>query len=70
MQELTLPFDQQQNDQQQNDAFGDELSKEMHPHLHELAREMLRSNYSFQTEFTFGLGVILDALEARLHHTG
>ncbi len=37
-----------------------------HPHLAELARHARRSKYSFDTEFEFGLSLILDALERTL----
>lgn len=68
LQEVNLPFDDSVDSEQLAalvDTILPDLTLEKYPHFLELTTEhVLQPGYSYAGEFTFGLGVILDGLEA------
>ena len=65
MQELNLPFDDSDALEEVVGAIMPQLSPAEYPHLVELTVEhVLKPGYTYGAEFDYGLGLILDALEA------
>jgi AcrR family transcriptional regulator len=65
MQELNLPFDDADDLKEVVGAIMPQLSSVDFPHLVELTVEhVLKPGYAYGAEFDYGLGLILDALEA------
>ena len=65
LQEVNLPFDDSSELEEVVGEILPDLSAESHPHLLELTREyVLLPGYSYGNEFPFGLGLVLDGLEA------
>ncbi|MCY7302035.1 MAG: TetR/AcrR family transcriptional regulator [Thermoleophilia bacterium] len=65
MQELNLPFDDSDALEEVVNAIMPQLSPAEYPHLVELTVEhVLKPGYTYGAEFDYGLGLILDALEA------
>jgi hypothetical protein len=65
LQEVNLPFDDTDDLEEVVDAMMMPFSAEDYPHLVELTREyILQPGYSYANEFEYGLGTILDSLEA------
>jgi hypothetical protein len=65
LQEVNLPFDDTDDMAEMVGEIMPDLSAEAYPHLVELTTEhVLRPGYSYGDEFEFGLGLILDGLEA------
>ena len=68
LQEVNLPFDDQDDMGEMVDAILPNLSTDDYPHLFELTTErVLQPGYSYGNEFDYGLGLILDGLEAAVH---
>lgn len=64
LQEASLPFDTAEElADMAEDVFMPLLPPEQYPYLNETAGALLAAGYDHTTEFTFGLNVILDALE-------
>jgi AcrR family transcriptional regulator len=71
LQEVNLPFDDADDLGQMIDEIMPDLSMAEYPHLLELTTEhVLRPGYSYGNEFEFGLGLILDGLEAAARAQG
>ena len=65
--EITLPFHGEEETHAVATEMVDGFSPGAYPHLAELAREVvLQPGYAFSNEFSFGLELILDALERSL----
>ncbi len=65
LQEVNLPFDATDDVEEVVTSILADASNDEYPHLTELAAEhVLRPGYAFGDEFEFGLGLILDGLEA------
>jgi AcrR family transcriptional regulator len=65
LQEVNLPFDDSSELEEVVEEILPDLSPESHPHHLELTMEyILQPGYSYGDEFDFGLGLILDGLEA------
>jgi AcrR family transcriptional regulator len=70
LQEASLPFDTAEElADMADDVFMPLLPPEQYPYLNETAGMLLAAGYDHTTEFTFGLDVILEALE-RLRNGG
>jgi hypothetical protein len=64
MQEPSLPFDTAQKTAEVAQAIMARFSPGEYPHLTELTIEhVLKPGYSYDSEFEYGLGLILDGLE-------
>jgi AcrR family transcriptional regulator len=65
LQEVNLPFDDTDNLEEVVESMMMPFSADDYPHLVELATEhVLQPGYSYADEFEYGLGLILDSLEA------
>jgi AcrR family transcriptional regulator len=65
LQEVNLPFSDTDDLEEVVEAIMPQLSPTDYPHLTELTMEyVLQPGYSYGNEFEFGLGLILDGLEA------
>jgi AcrR family transcriptional regulator len=65
LQETTLPFDDSTNLEEVVESMMLPYSADDYPHLVELTTEyILKPGYSYGNEFEYGLGLILDGLEA------
>jgi AcrR family transcriptional regulator len=65
LQEVNLPFDNTSDLEELVDSIMPNLSADEYPYLAELTTEhVLEPGYSYGHEFDYGLGVILDGLEA------
>jgi hypothetical protein len=65
LQEVNLPFDDGSELEEVVGEIMPDLSPDAYPHLLELTMEhVLQPGYSYGSEFEFGLGLTLDALEA------
>ena len=65
MQEVNLPFDDESELGELVEQIMPDLSIATHPYLLELTTEyVLQPGYSYGNEFDFGLGLVLDGLEA------
>ncbi len=65
LQEVNLPFDDSDNLEEVVEAMLLPFSADDYPHLVELTTEhILKPGYSYGDEFEYGLGAILDSLEA------
>lgn len=65
LQEVNLPFDGTSDMTAMVDAILSQMSADDHPYLFELTKEhVLKPGYAYAKEFEFGLGLILDGLEA------
>jgi AcrR family transcriptional regulator len=68
LQEVNLPFDDTDDLEGVVDSMMMPFSPEDYPHLVELTTEyILQPGYSYGNEFEYGLGLILDSLEAAVH---
>jgi AcrR family transcriptional regulator len=68
LQEVNLPFGEADDLDEMVGAILPDLSAEEYPHLTELTvRHVLQPGYSYGAEFDFGLGLIVDGLEAAVH---
>jgi AcrR family transcriptional regulator len=68
LQEVNLPFDDSTDLEDVVESMMLPFSAEDYPHLVELTTEyVLKPGYSYGGEFDFGLGLILDGLEAAMH---
>lgn len=64
LQEASLPFDTAEElAEMADDVFLPQTPADTYPHLHELAVGLMDAGYDPADEFTFGLDLILDALE-------
>lgn len=64
LQEASLPFaDPDQLANMTNEVFLPQLPTDQYPYLNESASELMESDYDPADEFTYGLDLILDALE-------
>jgi AcrR family transcriptional regulator len=67
LQEVNLPFDETDDLEEVVESMMMPFSADDYPHLVELTTEhILRPGYSYGDEFEYGLGLILDSLEARV----
>jgi AcrR family transcriptional regulator len=65
LQEVNLPFDDSSNLEEVVESMWLPFSAEEYPHLVELTTEyILKPGYSYGNEFEYGLGLVLDSLEA------
>lgn len=65
LQEVNLPFDDTSELEEVVEEILPDLSPEHYPHLLELTTDhVLQPGYSYGNEFDYGLGLILDGLEA------
>jgi AcrR family transcriptional regulator len=65
LQEVNLPFDDTSELEEVVEEILPDLSPEHYPHLLELTTDhVLQAGYSYGNEFDYGLGLILDGLEA------
>jgi AcrR family transcriptional regulator len=65
LQEVNLPFNDEDDLGEMVGSILPDLSAETHPHLLELTAEyILKPGYSYGHEFDFGLALLLDGLEA------
>ena len=70
LQEVNLPFaDAAELSEMTREVFLPQLRPDEYPYLNEAATELSQSDYDPADEFTYGLDLILDALE-RAHHAG
>jgi AcrR family transcriptional regulator len=68
LQEVNLPFDDSTDLEDVVESMMLPFSAEDYPHLVELTTEyVLQPGYSYGNEFEYGLGLILDSLEAAAH---
>ena len=68
LQEVNLPFDEDDDLEEVVDTIMPERPAGEYPHLMELATEyVLQPGYRYGNEFDYGLGLVLDALEAAAH---
>jgi AcrR family transcriptional regulator len=68
LQEVNLPFDDEDDLGEVVESIMPNLSTDDYPHLLELTTEhILQPGYSYGNEFDYGLGLILDGLEAAVH---
>jgi AcrR family transcriptional regulator len=68
LQEVNLPFDDTDNLEEVVESMMLPFSADDYPHLVELtAQHVLQPGYSYGDEFEYGLGLILDSLEAQVH---
>ncbi len=64
LQETSLPFaDAQGLAEMTNEVYLPQLPPEDYPYLTEAATALMQADYDLQEEFTYGLSLILDALE-------
>jgi hypothetical protein len=64
LQQASLPFtDTDQLANMTNEVFLPQLPTDEYPYLNESASELMQSDYDPADEFTYGLDLILDALE-------
>jgi len=64
LQEASLPFEgADELADMTHDVFLPQLPPEQYPYLNETATELMQSDYDPADEFTYGLNLILDALE-------
>jgi AcrR family transcriptional regulator len=68
LQEVNLPFDDSMDLEGVVESMMMPFSADDYPHLVELTTEhILQPGYSYGNEFEYGLGLILDGLEAAMH---
>jgi AcrR family transcriptional regulator len=68
LQEVNLPFDDSADLDDVVESMLLPFSADDYPHLVELTKEyILQPGYSYGNEFDYGLGLILDSLEAAMH---
>jgi AcrR family transcriptional regulator len=68
LQEVNLPFNDQDDLGEMVETIMPNLSPDDYPHLLELTTEhVLQPGYSYGNEFDYGLGLILDGLDAAIH---
>lgn len=68
LQEVNLPFDETDDLEELVESMMPDLASDNYPHLTELTTEyILRPGYNYGNEFDYGLGLILDGLEAAAH---
>jgi AcrR family transcriptional regulator len=68
LQEVNLPFDDSMDLEGVVESMMLPFSADDYPHLVELTTEhILQPGYSYGNEFEYGLGLILDGLEAAMH---
>jgi AcrR family transcriptional regulator len=70
LQEMSLPFDTEEQTAQVAQMILAQLSAKEYPHLAEMAVEhVLQPGYDYGNEFEFGLDLILDGIERARHPT-
>jgi hypothetical protein len=68
LQEVNLPFDDTDNLEEVVESMMMPFSADDYPYLVELTTQyILQPGYSYAHEFEYGLGLILDTLEAAVH---
>jgi len=68
LQEVNLPFNDEDDLGEMVETIMPNLSADDYPHLLELTTEhVLQPGYNYGQEFNYGLGLILDSLEAAAH---
>lgn len=68
LQQVNLPFDETDDLAELVESMMPDLASDSYPHLTELTTEyILRPGYDYGNEFDYGLGLILDGLEAAAH---
>jgi AcrR family transcriptional regulator len=63
IQETSMPFSRSDEMTESAESVPDQITTNEHRHLVEIEERALRSEYSFDREFEFGLDLILDALD-------
>ena len=63
IQETSLPFTSSEEMTESAGSLLEQITTNEYPHLVEMGQRALRSEYSFDTEFEYGLDLILDALD-------
>ena len=63
IQETSMPFNTPEETTASARSTLEQITTDEYPHLVEIEERALRSEYSFDNEFEFGLDLILDALE-------
>ena len=63
VQETSLPFSTSEEMTEPTRSILEQITTNEYPHLVEIGEHALRSEYSFDNEFEFGLDLILDALD-------
>ena len=63
IQETSLPFSISEEMTESSRSNLEQISTHEYPHLVEIKEQALRSKYTFDSEFEFGLDLILDALD-------
>ena len=63
IQETRLPINPSAKEGEAMGSNVEQITRDEYPHLLEIGEHALRSEYSVDTEFEFGLDLILDALE-------
>jgi len=63
IQETSLAFDTGEETTESTEYLLEQTTTAAHPHLVELGEHALESEYSFDSEFEFGLDLVLDALD-------
>jgi len=68
LQEVNLPFNDEDDLEEMVESIMPNLSTDNYPHLRELTTGyVLQPGYSYSNEFDYGLGLILDGLDAAVH---
>ncbi|MGO9876130.1 MAG: TetR/AcrR family transcriptional regulator [Acidimicrobiia bacterium] len=68
LQEVNLPFNDEDDIAEMVETIMPNLSTDDYPHLRELTTEYVaQPGYSYSNEFDYGLGLILDSLDAAAH---
>lgn len=62
IQETSLPFSSSEEMAESARSMPEQITPDEYPHLVEIGENALRSEFSFDSEFEFGLDLILDAL--------
>ena len=62
IQETSLPFSNPQDTNESARSILEQITRSEYPHLVEIGEHAMRSEFSFDSEFEFGLDLILDAL--------
>lgn len=63
VQETSMPISTSEETTQSTESILEQITMDEYPHLVEIGEHALRSAFSFDSEFEFGLDLILDALD-------
>jgi AcrR family transcriptional regulator len=63
IQETSLPIGSSEEMTESTGSILEQVTPDVYPHLVEIGEHALRSGYSYDSEFEFGLDLILDALD-------